>query len=62
MAEIIDHDPPEVFDLMITQIPDIAGDQYLLVFLTQDKGTGVAYYEIKEGTGGWQLAVSPHVL
>lgn len=60
--ELIDTVAPEVFEPMITQVKDIAGDQYLLIFLTQDKASGVAYYEVKEGWGIWHKATSPYIL
>lgn len=59
---IVDRDPPEIFTPMITQIADIAGQNYLLVFATQDKGSGIDHYEVREGKGDFNRATSPYVL
>ena len=59
---IIDKDPPEDFEPILTQVVDIAADQYILIFATQDKGSGISHYEVKEGWRDWVVAVSPYVL
>ena len=62
VIDIKDNDAPEIFSPIISQIPDIAGDNYLLVFSTKDKGVGMDYYQIKEGLGRWHSAESPYIL
>lgn len=70
--KIIDTDPPEPFEPMISQDPEIFNGQYFLVFLTQDKRTGIDHYEILEkGQKGslqslireekWQTGESPYL-
>ena len=59
---IIDRDPPEIFEPILTQVVDIADEQFILIFATQDKGSGISYYEIKEGRRDWVRASSPYVL
>jgi len=62
IKNIIDKDPPEIFEAILTQVVDIADDQYILIFTTQDKGSGIDHYEIKEGWRDWVVATSPYVL
>lgn len=59
---IVDRDPPEIFTPVITIVPDIAGQNYVLIFATQDKGSGIDHYEVSEGKGGFETATSPYVL
>ncbi|MDD5749955.1 MAG: cohesin domain-containing protein [Patescibacteria group bacterium] len=61
-VELADIDPPEIFTPMITKIPEIYGDKYVLIFSTQDKGSGMNYFQIKEGSRWPVKAVSPYVL
>ncbi len=62
IEEVADFDLPESFNPLLTQIPEIADNKYLLVFLTQDKGSGISHYEVKEGWGSFKVATSPYVL
>ncbi|MBT4850151.1 hypothetical protein HON36_04860 [Candidatus Parcubacteria bacterium] len=62
IIDISDTIPPEPFSPIVTKIPEIAGDDYLLIFATQDKGSGIDYYEIKEGLRPFSKAESPYVL
>lgn len=65
---IQDNMPPEIFIPEIAQDPTIFDNKWFLVFTTQDKGTGVDYYEIKEveskniELGQWLRAESPYIL
>lgn len=61
-VQITDVDPPEIFSPIITKIPEIAGDDYVLIFSTKDKDSGVDYYEVKEGFLSYKKAESPYVL
>ncbi len=56
----VDTDPPEVFIPMVGKDAALFDGKYFLVFETKDRGSGVAYYEVKEGRGVWQRAVSPY--
>ena len=66
---IVDKESPESF------VPEIAIDTFLfdkkwfLVFTTQDKGSGIDYYEVKETRWSiiniiskWNYAESPYIL
>ncbi len=60
---IVDHEKPEAFQPIITKIPDIAGDDYVLLFFTQDKNSGMSHFEVKEGSLGFYKTVSsPYIL
>lgn len=63
-----DLEPPEEFKLYLADDPNIFSGDYFLVFASQDKGSGIAYYEIQEtkeklvaeNRGEWQVAKSPY--
>ncbi|MCH8987018.1 hypothetical protein IIA94_02515, partial [Patescibacteria group bacterium] len=61
-----DKEPPEPFDLRVAQDSTIFDGQNFLVFATQDKSSGVDYYEVsfarKGETTSWERAVSPFLL
>jgi len=59
---IVDLEKPEPFQPIITKIPDIAGDDYVLLFFTQDKNSGLSHFEIKEGLGFYKRVSSPYIL
>lgn len=55
--------PPENFLPNISNDPSILDGYYFVVFSTQDKGSGVSYYEVKEGFwGDYKKAESPYLL
>jgi hypothetical protein len=56
----LDLEPPEIFVPVIVDPAQFG--EWTLVFLTQDKLSGVAYYEVKEGSGEWVRAESPYTL
>ncbi len=70
--QIPDKDPPEDFKPEIARDPNIFDGQWFLVFATQDKGSGIAYYVIHESTRKedtaridakkWSEAESPYAL
>jgi hypothetical protein len=63
VAKIIDNDPPEDFKPAIGRDSEIADGKYFLVFTTQDKGSGVDHYEVREGFWGkYIVASSPYLL
>ena len=58
-----DTEPPEDFTPAIVNDPNVFDGKYFLVFATQDKGTGVDHYEVREGRWGWfREAESPYLL
>jgi len=60
--------PPEKFEPVIVQDPDIYDGRHAVVFVAQDKGSGIGYYEVQESKTGeivdsqWVRAESPHAL
>jgi len=67
--EIEDKESPETFQPEIAKDAEIFDGKYFLVFATQDKGSGIDYYEIKESRQKflkifkkWVIAESPYVL
>jgi len=69
--QIPDNAPPEAFLPSLVRIPDELGkEQIAVVFATQDKGSGISQYEVRETPSdawfaddqGWQVAQSPYVL
>lgn len=71
-----DSDPPEAFTPAVAQDPNLFDNRYFVVFLTQDKGSGIDRYEIletrnplarfragkSEGMRGWRIGESPYLL
>lgn len=54
---------PEPFTPIITHDPSLFEGKSFVVFSTQDKGSGVNRYEVREGKWGWfRIAESPHLL
>ncbi len=67
--ELADSYQPEEFLPEIISDSNILDGQKTVIFSTQDKGSGIAYYEVAEGKGffapapfGWVKTVSPHLL
>ena len=59
---ILDIDPPEAFTFKIVRDEGIADDQFVVIFNTVDKNSGIDYYEIQEGRKDFIQATSPYVL
>ena len=64
-----DNDSPENFKPEISRDPNIFENRRFLVFATQDKGSGVEYYKVKETRqkffsifSKWTSAESPYIL
>ncbi len=63
-----DTEPPESFMPEIASDPDAFEGKRFLVFATQDKGSGISYYEVKETRqrilvfSKWVEAESPYIL
>jgi len=54
-----DKENPEPFNPVIELFPD---GLYYLIFVTQDKDSGLAYYDVREGEGSFIIAESPYLL
>ncbi len=65
---IIDREPPENFNPLIGRNPDIFGGKWFLTFATQDKGSGIDYYQVQErwfwqpDNNVWRKVESPYLL
>ncbi len=63
-----DSDPPESFTPVASRDPNLLENQYFLVFVTQDKGSGISQYQVQETRGKkpkerkWVTAESPYLL
>ncbi len=53
---------PELFTPTIEQNPALYGGKFVLIFNTTDKDSGIARYEVKEGSGDWKEAISPYLI
>ncbi|OGH87469.1 MAG: hypothetical protein A3J93_02965 [Candidatus Magasanikbacteria bacterium RIFOXYC2_FULL_42_28] len=54
---------PEEFTPELTRSPEEFGNQWFLVFATQDKGSGIDYYEVCEGSqDNCEKTDSPYIL
>jgi len=63
LVSIPDRDIPEDFKPEISKNEDIYDGRYAVVFATQDKGSGIDHYEIREGFwGDFTYAESPYLL
>lgn len=60
---IIDNDPPEDFLPTISKNEFLFDGKNFLVFSTQDKGSGIHHYEVREGFWGkYNVTESPYLL
>ncbi len=64
---ITDKTPPESFVPEIAQDKNIADNKWFVVFVAQDKDSGIDHYEIQENKNSspnstWQTATSPYIL
>jgi hypothetical protein len=65
---ITDNNPPDSFNPEIGQDPSLFNDKWFVAFIAQDKGTGVAKYEVKESLynifnfSKWITSTSPYML
>ena len=57
-----DRDWPEEFAPQIAADPAIFEGKWFLVFSTQDKGSGIDHYEVREGKRPFVIAESPYLL
>lgn len=54
--------PPESFLPLIGNESSIFNGQWFLVFVTQDKDSGIDHYEVREGNNSFVVAESPYLL
>lgn len=59
---ISDREMPESFTPIISRLDQIEPGIFFLVFDTQDKGTGIDHYEVREGWRFYEEASSPYRL
>ena len=57
-----DIDPPLPFTPILERDYLLDDGKYVAIFNTEDKGSGMDHYEIKEGKSAWVLATSPYIL
>lgn len=57
-----DKNPPQPFQLKLSQDPLIFDGKYFLSFQTVDLETGIDHYEVKEGKNNWQVVNPPYYL
>ena len=70
VTPIVDIEPPEKFVPVVTRDPQLYEGAWTLIFATQDKGSGIAYYEVSESPVrmidptklSWTKAESPYRL
>ncbi|MFH0951459.1 MAG: hypothetical protein V1765_03240 [bacterium] len=58
----LDKKAPEKFTPQLVQSPDLFDNQWVLIFATQDKGSGLAYYTVQEGDEEFSPVISPYLL
>ncbi len=62
-VKLIDNERPESFVPLIGKDPSLFEGDYFVAFYTQDKGSGIKEYKVKEGLfGGYVSATSPYRL
>lgn len=68
VIKIVDQELPDTFKPEISQDPNLFANQWFVVFVAQDKGSGIKKYEIRESKyrffnfSRWIEAESPYVL
>ena len=62
ILEFTENIPPEPFTPIISRFDEIYGGNYFLIFSTQDKNSGIDYYEVSEGEEPFRIAQSPYLL
>ncbi len=60
--EVEDLEAPEPFTFQIIKDESIFENQYVLIFNTQDKDSGIDHYEVQEGNLDFKIAKSPYLL
>jgi Cohesin domain len=63
VVNTVDDEIPEAFTPQIIQDPDVFAGSHTLIFATEDKGSGLDYYLVKEGYfSRYHVATSPYEL
>ena len=69
LPKIVDREQPELFVPEIARDESISDGKWFIVFVTQDKASGIDYYEAKESRqkiltffSRWRVAENPYVL
>ena len=62
LLEFTENISPEPFTPIISRSDEIYGGNYFLIFSTQDKNSGINYYEVSEGEEPFRIAQSPYLL
>lgn len=62
LPAIVDTDPPLPFTPYLERDYLLDDGKYVAIFHTEDKGSGMDHYEIKEGNRAWVRATSPYLL
>jgi hypothetical protein len=57
-----DKNPPEPFEILVGKNPSIFNNRYFISFFAIDKESGIAHYEIQEGTESYIVGDSPYLL
>ncbi len=58
-----DREIPESFVPYVTQDPHLFSGKYTLIFSSQDKGSGIDHYEVKEGkNANYEVFESPYMI
>lgn len=66
--QMVDKEKPDTFTPEISHDPNLFDNKWFVVFVAQDKGSGISKYEIKESKynifnfSKWVVAESPYVL
>ncbi|XOU93986.1 MAG: cohesin domain-containing protein [Candidatus Kerfeldbacteria bacterium] len=59
---MIDSKAPLDIDTVISKEPTLYDGKYILIFSTTDKGSGIDYYDVKEGDKSTTHVTSPYIL
>ena len=71
LLEVEDIELPEIFVPLLSNDQNLSNGQNVLVFVAQDKGSGISHYEVFESpvklnideiTDGWEVQESPYLL
>jgi len=60
--DYVDTIEPAIFEPKIIKSAHLYGGKYALIFNTEDEGSGVDHYEVREGEAMFTRAVSPYIL
>jgi hypothetical protein len=55
-----DQTPPETFEVLLSHNPSLFDNKFFISFGTTDTGSGIDYYQVKEGSDPYITATSPY--